>query len=90
MVRAATLSGSGDPDPHPFWMQVFLVTSWRYRPCLSNLEHDDLQWFFPDALEGLLDVIDARLPGLIREIIKVASAENDTTAIISTRKTGSL
>ncbi len=69
-TRAGEVKGKSDPDPVPFSMAVFVVSSWRYQPRLTNSEHDELQWFHLSELDSLIDVIDQRLPPFLQEIIK--------------------
>lgn len=68
-LHGGIVSGFGDPDPTPFTMSVYLISSWAYRPSINNLEHEELQWFWPDELEVLVGVIDPRLPSLIQTLI---------------------
>lgn len=70
-THAGEVTGKSDPDPDPFSMAVFVVSSWCYKPRLTNLEHDELQWFHLNDLDSLIDVIDQRLPSFLRKIVRV-------------------
>ena len=68
-TAAGTLRGTGDPEPVPFIMDVFVVWSWSGHPRLANHEHDAIQWFHPDELDARIGVIDERLPEFVQAAV---------------------
>lgn len=71
------VSGRDETDMLAYEMHVFLVHGWSYRLRLRGSEHEDMRWFAPVELDGLLSIIDPRLPAFIQHILGSHAKEDN-------------